>query len=96
MTTDDRTLAELTQEVANAHYKLQGLPPAMAELQYIVEAQQLEGYGLEYYPAKVSGRLTVMPYAHQVHPIYTKQIVTRSVFIEQFIDTGSKPARHVY
>ena len=41
------------QQVASAHQSLQGVPPTIAELQYIIEAQQLDGYGMEYYPAKV-------------------------------------------
>ena len=54
MTTDDRALADLTLEIVSTHHSLQGLPPAVAELQYIVEAQKLDGYGVEYYPAKVN------------------------------------------
>ena len=54
MTTDDRTLAELTQDIIAGHQRLQGVSASVAELQYIIEVQQLEGYGLEYYPAKVS------------------------------------------
>ena len=53
MTTDERTLADLTAEVANAHRALQGLPPGVAGYHYIITVQQMEGYGLEHYPAKV-------------------------------------------
>ena len=53
MTVDDRSLAELTQDVINNHQTLVGWSPATAEVEYILEAQQLEGYGMDYYTAKV-------------------------------------------
>ena len=53
MTAEERTLGELTQQVAQAHQSLQGVRPDISELQYLIEAQQLDNYGLEYYPAKV-------------------------------------------
>ena len=53
MTAEERTLGELTQQVAQAHQSLHGVRPDIAELQYLIEAQQLDNYGLEYYPAKV-------------------------------------------
>ena len=55
MTAEERSLGELTQQVSSAHQSLHGVIPNIAELQYIIEAQQLEGYGMEYYPAKVRG-----------------------------------------
>ena len=54
MTAEERTLGELTQQIAQAHQSLQGVRPDVAELQYLIEAQQLDNYGLEYYPAKVT------------------------------------------
>ena len=54
MTAEERTLGELTQQIAQAHQSLQGVRPDIAELQYLIEAQQLDNYGLEYYPAKVT------------------------------------------
>lgn len=54
MTADDTTLAKLTQSIVGSHHLLAGNTQASVELQYIVESQQLQGYGLEYYPAKVS------------------------------------------
>lgn len=53
MTTDDRTLTELTQGIVNTHHSLQGMASQTAELQYVAEARHLENYGIEYYPAKV-------------------------------------------
>ena len=54
MTTDEVVLGRLTAAVVAAHRLLAGHTAAAAERQYIVEAQQLSGYGLEYYPAKVN------------------------------------------
>ena len=53
MTTDEAVLLRLIQAVVAAHPLLVGCSSMAAELQYIMEAQQLQGYGLEYYPAKV-------------------------------------------
>lgn len=39
--------------VANLCYNFRGLTSEEAQLQYILITQQLEGYGDEYYPAKV-------------------------------------------
>ena len=63
MTADDRTLVELTQEIVNTHKNLQSVAPPVAELNYIIEAQRLEGYGLEYFPAKVL-------YPCQIYPTF--------------------------
>eukprot|EP00058_Branchiostoma_floridae_P024703 XP_002610193.1 hypothetical protein BRAFLDRAFT_216945 [Branchiostoma floridae] len=49
---DDTALAEHVREVINAHQRHCGMAPAQAELAYILEAQQLDGYGQEAYPAK--------------------------------------------
>ncbi len=53
LTTDDRLLTDLTQEVVGTYQRLQSQDPALVEAEYIVEAQQLEGYGVEYHNAKV-------------------------------------------
>lgn len=49
MVADDQMLIE----VAVMHQRLRGIAQITAELQYIQEAQQLDGYGLEFYPVKV-------------------------------------------
>jgi len=46
---------QLIQEVVVMHQRLHGVPPLTAELQFILDAQQLDGYGREYYPVKVTG-----------------------------------------
>lgn len=53
MSTEDHIVRQLTCEIASMHQQLQGFPPATAKLHYIQLAQELEGYGLEYYPVKV-------------------------------------------
>lgn len=53
MTKDEATLLELTKEILKVHSSLQGVPVAKAEIQYIKEVQLLDGYGMEYYLAKV-------------------------------------------
>ena len=45
---------QLLQEVAVMHQRLHGVPPLTAELQFILDAQELDGYGREYYPVKVT------------------------------------------
>ena len=72
MTTDDRTLANLTLEIVSTHHSLQGLPPAIAELQYIIEAQKLEGYGVEYYSAKVATTKVSVSFTTGAHTFLTK------------------------
>ncbi|XP_070578387.1 tyrosine-protein phosphatase non-receptor type 14-like [Ptychodera flava] len=52
LTSEADSLTELTQEVANQHRNHQSMPPDVAELAYINEASQLDGYGQESYPAK--------------------------------------------
>ncbi|XP_066281306.1 tyrosine-protein phosphatase non-receptor type 21-like isoform X1 [Branchiostoma lanceolatum] len=49
---DDTAIADHVREVINAHQRHRGMAPAQAELSYILEAQQLDGYGQEAYPAK--------------------------------------------
>ena len=53
MTPDSEILCDLIQEVINTFSNHAGISPDTAELAYITEASQLEGYGQENYPAKV-------------------------------------------
>lgn len=53
MITNNKVEQDLLLEcVINAYRNLQGVPPNVAEIYYISEAQQLEGYGQEGFPAK--------------------------------------------
>ncbi|XP_022081283.1 tyrosine-protein phosphatase non-receptor type 21-like [Acanthaster planci] len=52
LTSDPEILSDLIQEVINAYTNHAGMSPDMAELAYITETSQLEGYGQETYPAK--------------------------------------------
>ena len=54
MVSDEAVNKQLLQEVAVMHHRLHGVPPLTAELQFILDAQQLDGYGREYYPVKVT------------------------------------------
>lgn len=45
------------EEVINTHISLQNLSPARAEVYYIMEAQQIAGYGQEIFPGKDSSGL---------------------------------------
>ncbi|XP_067845019.1 tyrosine-protein phosphatase non-receptor type 14-like [Heptranchias perlo] len=49
---DERMLEEMTRKVAMQHQAYSGMPPAEAELLYIKEVEQLEGFGQESFPAK--------------------------------------------
>lgn len=53
LTVDPQKLEDLMSSVLIAHNKLQDLIPSAAEIRYIQEAQQLDGYGYEYFSAKV-------------------------------------------
>lgn len=53
MTKDDATYTDLLGEVMAAHASLQGLPSARAEIQYIKDVLLMDGYGCDYYVAKV-------------------------------------------
>lgn len=53
MSKDENTLAELMNESINGHVSLQGVNPVKAEIQYIKEIQMMDGYGMEYFAAKV-------------------------------------------
>ncbi|KAG1708471.1 Tyrosine-protein phosphatase non-receptor type 14 [Nymphon striatum] len=52
LTNDENKLKELIEKVAQSHRSLQSLVPSLAEVYYIVECQQLEGYGQEFYSGK--------------------------------------------
>ena len=41
-------------EVLQVYVSLQGVHPVKAEIQYMKEIQMMDGYGMEYYVAKVS------------------------------------------
>ena len=53
MMKDEAITAELFSEAVAGHASLQGVPPIRAELQYVKEVQVMDGYGAEYYSAKV-------------------------------------------
>ena len=55
MISEEAVHKQLLQEVVVMHQRLHGVPPLTAELQFILDAQQLDGYGREYYPVKVTG-----------------------------------------
>jgi len=57
MIADEAVNRQLLQEVAVMHQRLRGVPPLTAELQFILETQELDGYGREYYPVKVSRQM---------------------------------------
>jgi len=59
MMSDDTVNKQLLREVSVMHQRLHGVPPLTAELQFILEAQELDGYGREYYPVKVSRRVVI-------------------------------------
>jgi len=60
MVTDEAIKQQLLREVAVMHQRLRGVPPLTAEMQFILEAQELDGYGREYYPVKVSRLLLLL------------------------------------
>lgn len=47
-------LEDLLKRVSAVHERLRGMQPSYAALLYIVDAQQCEGYGEEYFNGKVS------------------------------------------
>lgn len=53
MCRDEGAVGEMMQEVLNSYSNLQGIHPVKAEMQYIKEIQMMDGYGMEYYTAKV-------------------------------------------
>lgn len=53
MCRDEGAVGEMMQEVLNSYSNLQGMHPVKAEMQYIKEIQMMDGYGMEYYTAKV-------------------------------------------
>lgn len=46
---------DLLKRVSAVHERLKGMQPSYAALLYIVDAQQCEGYGEEYFNGKVKG-----------------------------------------
>ena len=54
MMTDEAVSAELLSEAIAGHESLKGVPPVRAELQYVKEVQMMDGYGAEFYNAKVN------------------------------------------
>lgn len=54
MCRDEGAVGEMMQEVLNSYSNLQGIHPVKAEMQYIKEIQMMDGYGMEYYTAKVN------------------------------------------
>ena len=53
MCRDESAVGEMMHEVLNSYSNLQGIHPVKAEVQYIKEIQMMDGYGMEYYTAKV-------------------------------------------
>ena len=53
MCRDQNVFQELKNETLSIHVSLQGVSPVKAEMQYIREIQMMDGYGIEYYTAKV-------------------------------------------
>ena len=54
LTKDENILSELMNEVLQVYVSLQGVHPVKAEIQYMKEIQMMDGYGMEYYVAKVN------------------------------------------
>lgn len=59
MCRDEGAVGEMMQEVLNSYSNLQGIHPVKAEMQYIKEIQMMDGYGMEYYTAKVKLVVTI-------------------------------------
>ena len=59
---DEAVTAELLVEAIAGHESLKGMPPVGAELQYVKEVQMMDGYGAEYYTAKVSASVKYVCY----------------------------------
>ena len=53
MTRDPSILQEVKNEILAVYSSLQGMPQVKAEIQYMKEIQMMDGYGMEYYTAKV-------------------------------------------
>ena len=54
ITSGSNQKVQILQQVMERYIGLQSLSPTLAEVYYIVEAQRLDGYGVEFFPAKVS------------------------------------------
>ena len=59
MCKDETTLTEMMHEGLNCYVTLQGVHHVKAEIMYIKEIQMMDGYGMDYYAAKVFSRLHV-------------------------------------
>ena len=66
------------------HQRLRGVPPPTAELQFILDAQELDGYGREYYPVKVSH---VRPLGTVVSAVWHKRrpLVSLGLVLPMFV-----------
>lgn len=53
LTRDSTIVQELMNEVLQVYAGLAGVAPLRAEIQYMREIQMMDGYGMEYYVAKV-------------------------------------------
>ena len=54
MLLDDERRETLTEAALQSHSTLRGLSQQLAEVYYIMEAQQLQGYGQEHFVCRVS------------------------------------------
>ena len=64
LTKDENILSELMNEVLQVYISLQGVHPVKAEIQYMKEIQMMDGYGMEYYVAKVCFMLRCLKLWH--------------------------------
>ena len=53
LSAEEQNLSDIREQILATYSSLQGVPSYLAEMGYIREVQHLEGYGLEYYQAKV-------------------------------------------
>lgn len=67
MCRDEGAVGEMMQEVLNSYSNLQGIHPVKAEMQYIKEIQMMDGYGMEYYTAKVKLVVTMQTANKPLH-----------------------------
>lgn len=67
MCRDEGAVGEMMQEVLNSYSNLQGIHPVKAEMQYIKEIQMMDGYGMEYYTAKVKLVVTMQTANKTLH-----------------------------
>ena len=60
MLMDEERRETLTEAALQSHSALRGLSQQLAEVYYIMEAQQLEGYGQEHFVCRVSSEFGVV------------------------------------